>query len=58
MIPGIHADAALVAKRGEQGFEMITIGFDFGPLVAALRGTLAEGRAGFELNSSGCRRSA
>ena len=35
--PGIHANAALAAKRQASGFRMITCGFDLMPAMAALR---------------------
>jgi 4-hydroxy-2-oxoheptanedioate aldolase len=37
VIPGIHANAALAAKRHAAGFRMITVGFDAAPAIAALR---------------------
>lgn len=46
IIPAVHAAPELVAKRVEQGFRMITIGYDFGPMMAGLRGALAQGRGG------------
>jgi hypothetical protein len=46
VIPGIHADPSLVAKRTAQGFRMITIGFDLGPMVSGLHRALADGRKG------------
>lgn len=44
VIPAIQAGAELVAKRVEQGFRMITIGYDLGPMMAGLRSALADGR--------------
>lgn len=44
VIPGVHAEAELVATRREQGFRMITIGYDLGPAVRALHAALAAGR--------------
>jgi 4-hydroxy-2-oxoheptanedioate aldolase len=45
VVPGIHASAALAGKRAEQGFRMITVGFDHLPVVTALRADLATSRA-------------
>ena len=45
VIPGIHAEPELVAKRKEQGFRMMTIGFDLGPMIRALHSALAVGRS-------------
>lgn len=44
VIPAVHAAPELVAKRVEQGFRMITIGFDFTPMAAGLRAALTTGR--------------
>jgi 4-hydroxy-2-oxoheptanedioate aldolase len=45
IVPGIHAEPELVTKRKEQGFRMITIGYDLGPMLRALHGALATGRS-------------
>jgi 4-hydroxy-2-oxoheptanedioate aldolase len=37
VVPGIHASAALAAKRHAGGFRMITVGFDALPAMTALR---------------------
>lgn len=37
VIPGIQAAPGLVAKRREQGFTMITVGYDYQPMMAAIR---------------------
>lgn len=44
VIPGIHAEPELVAKRREQGFTMITVGYDYQPLVEGIRGSLNESK--------------
>jgi len=44
VIPAVHAEPELVAKRAEQGFRMMTIGFDFGSMVNGYRDALAVGR--------------
>ena len=40
ILPGIHASAELAAKRRQQGFRFITVGFDFGPMSAGLTSAL------------------
>jgi 4-hydroxy-2-oxoheptanedioate aldolase len=40
VIPGIHAAPGLVEKRREQGFTMITVGYDYQPMVAGIRNDL------------------
>jgi len=40
VIPGIQASPDLVAKRREQGFTMITVGYDYQPMAAAFRADL------------------
>lgn len=40
VIPGIQASPELVPKRIEQGFKMITVGYDYQPMTAALRADL------------------
>jgi len=40
VIPGIQASPDLVEKRREQGFTMITVGYDYQPMVAAIRADL------------------
>ncbi|MEO5898857.1 MAG: aldolase/citrate lyase family protein, partial [Ilumatobacteraceae bacterium] len=44
IVPGIHSDPALVAKRRDQGFRMITIGYDLQPMIAGLHRALNDGR--------------
>ena len=46
VIAGIHASAALAQRRHDSGFRLITVGFDFQPIVAALRADLATARKG------------
>ena len=46
--PGIHANAALAAKRHAAGFRMITVGFDAAPAIAALHADVAAARAAVE----------
>jgi 4-hydroxy-2-oxoheptanedioate aldolase len=43
--PGIHCSPDLAGKRSEQGFRMLSVGYDFGPVMAALRADLATARA-------------
>ncbi len=45
MIPGIHADSTLAAKRHEAGFRMITVGFDLSTVATGYRTDLAKARA-------------
>jgi 4-hydroxy-2-oxoheptanedioate aldolase len=45
VVPGVHASAALAGARAEQGFRMITVGYDQMPVVAALRADLASSRS-------------
>ena len=40
VIPGIHAEPGLVQKRREQGFTMITVGYDYQPMVNGIRADL------------------
>ena len=44
VIAGIHASAALAQRRHDGGFRLITVGFDFQPIVAALRSDLVTAR--------------
>ena len=44
--PGIHCSPELAAKRAAQGFTMITVGYDYGPALAALRADLTASRDG------------
>lgn len=44
VIPGIQASPDLVAKRREQGFTMITVGYDYQPMAAAFRADLKASR--------------
>jgi 4-hydroxy-2-oxoheptanedioate aldolase len=43
--PGIHCSPELAGKRHDQGFRMLTVGYDFGPVTAALRSDLAASRS-------------
>lgn len=45
-VAGVHANAKLGAERFSQGFRLITVGFDHGPVVAALRQDLETSRDG------------
>jgi 4-hydroxy-2-oxoheptanedioate aldolase len=45
VIPGIQASPDLVEKRREQGFTMITVGYDYQPMAAAFRSDLATSKA-------------
>lgn len=45
VVAGIQASAALAETRAAQGFQMITVGYDHMPVVAALRADLAMSRA-------------
>lgn len=42
--PGIHCSPELAGKRREQGFRMLSVGYDFGPVMAALRADLKTAR--------------
>ncbi len=44
VIPGVHADAALAAKRHAAGFRMITVGFDLGSVMTGIRADLSTAR--------------
>lgn len=46
LVPGIHANAALAAKRRDAGFRLITVGSDLGGLAAGLRQDLTTATAG------------
>ena len=46
VIPAVHADASLTAKRAAVGFRMITVGFDFSNVMMGIRADLAKARAG------------
>ena len=46
VVPGIHASAALAAKRRGMGFRMITVGFDAAPAMQALRADIQTARSG------------
>jgi 4-hydroxy-2-oxoheptanedioate aldolase len=46
--PGIHANAALAAKRHASGFRMITVGLDASPAIAALRADVTSARAAID----------
>lgn len=43
--PGIHCSPELTEKRARQGFKMITVGYDYGPVLAALRTDLQTAQA-------------
>jgi len=45
VIPGIQAAPELVEKRREQGFTMITVGYDYQPMAAAFRADLKASQA-------------
>ncbi len=45
VVPGIHCSPELAGKRHEQGFRMLSVGHDFGPMMAALRKDLKTSRA-------------
>jgi 4-hydroxy-2-oxoheptanedioate aldolase len=45
VVAGIQASAALTETRVQQGFQMVTVGYDQAPVVAALRADLATSRA-------------
>jgi 4-hydroxy-2-oxoheptanedioate aldolase len=44
VVPGIHGNAAVAAKRHATGFRMITVGLDASPATAALRGDITSAR--------------
>lgn len=48
VVAGVHTEPELVAKRYDQGFRMMTIGFDWGSMLAGFRNALAAGRAASE----------
>jgi 4-hydroxy-2-oxoheptanedioate aldolase len=45
VVPGVHASSSLAAGREAAGFRMITVGFDQGPIVAALKSDLQRSRS-------------
>ncbi len=45
VVPGVQASPDLVEKRREQGFTMITVGYDYQPMNAAFRADLAASKA-------------
>jgi 4-hydroxy-2-oxoheptanedioate aldolase len=51
VIPGIHANSTLAAKRHAAGFRMITVGFDAAPAIAALHADIASARASIPTTS-------
>jgi 4-hydroxy-2-oxoheptanedioate aldolase len=51
VVAGIQASTALAETRAKQGFQMITVGYDQAPVVAALRGDLAASRTATTLSS-------
>ncbi|MCP5025796.1 MAG: hypothetical protein GY929_05880 [Actinomycetia bacterium] len=48
VVPGIHCSPELAGKRHQQGFRMLSVGYDFGPVMAALRTDLKTSRAATE----------
>lgn len=44
VVPGIHCSPKMAAKRHEQGFRMLTVGYDFEPVMTALRADLETSR--------------
>ena len=50
--PGIHATPALAAARAQQGFRMITVGFDQTPVMAALRADLRSSRSAVDIGGT------
>jgi 4-hydroxy-2-oxoheptanedioate aldolase len=44
VVPGVHADPRLVAKRAAAGFRMITAGFDLGNVMVGIRADLKTSR--------------
>jgi 4-hydroxy-2-oxoheptanedioate aldolase len=44
VIPAIHAEAGLAAKRRDAGWRMITVGFDLGNVMNGLRAQLTQAR--------------
>jgi 4-hydroxy-2-oxoheptanedioate aldolase len=52
IVPGIHANAGLAAKRHAVGFRMITVGYDAAPVFAALNANLTAARAAVSRNAS------
>lgn len=44
IVPAVHSEPSLVTKRREQGFRMITIGYDLQPMIAGLHHALGEAR--------------
>lgn len=45
VVAGVHTDAEYAAARHATGFRMITTGYDFSPMRAAMAAQLAQGRA-------------
>jgi 4-hydroxy-2-oxoheptanedioate aldolase len=45
VVPGIHASAAMAARRRVDGFQMITVGFELSAAIQALRGDITSARA-------------
>jgi 4-hydroxy-2-oxoheptanedioate aldolase len=52
IVPGIHANASLAAKRHAAGFRMITVGFDAAPAIAGLHADVAAARAAVSRNAN------
>lgn len=46
--PGIHCSPPLAGKRHEQGFRMLSVGYDFGPVMAALRADIKTSRGAIQ----------
>lgn len=45
VIPGVHCNSQLAGRRYEQGYRMLTVGFDLQPLVAGLRRARSDAEA-------------
>jgi 4-hydroxy-2-oxoheptanedioate aldolase len=56
VVPGIHANASLAAKRHAAGFRMITVGLDASPASAALRADITSARASIGDESASAQR--
>ena len=48
VVPGIHANVSLAAKRHAAGFRMITVGLDALPAMTALRGDIKTARSSID----------
>jgi 4-hydroxy-2-oxoheptanedioate aldolase len=56
VVPGIHANASLAAKRHAAGFRMITVGLDASPATAALRADITTARASIDDGAASAQR--